>query len=930
MSIFRPLRPVLLPVLLTGFLTAPALPAHAATRPGDARAARVGAPAARGLGTGAESGLGTAESRIETGAEPGIETARTARQVAPGLRLESYDRLEGDRWLRIDELTADLGGPDGLRAEYLPAPAGGPTPLAEAAARYAPGPGRRVVAAVNGDFFDIHATGAPLGPGVRGGRLLHSASPGPGGGSAVGFGADGSGRLQRLGLDATVTLPGGAVHPLTGYNAAKPGAESASGGFAVYTADWSGATLPVLGPGPAVELRDGRVTAVAVTPRRPATGTTLLVARGPAQRAALAALKVGDRVGVTARPRPLTGPDPVTAIGGREVLVLDGAPVGHAGEPNDTSAPRTAVALSRDGRRLRLVTVDGRQRDSGGLTLTRLGALLRRLGAHQALNLDGGGSSTLLAGRAGERALRLENAPSDGRPRPVPNGLVLTAPAGSGRLTGYRVEALGGSARAFPGLGRTLTATGHDPALGPAAGRPEWTATGGRIGPEGILRADRPGPLTVRARHGDARGALHLDVLGPLTRIRPVPARIGLAESGESAGFTLTGYDAQGAAAPVEPRDLTLAYDRSRWRVAEDGRGGFTVTALTGQASGRLTATVRATGTTVELALGVGSVARPLAGFEDAAGWSGPGAAPAEGHPGPGLALSAAPDGPAAATPPRPLPVPEQARSLTLWVRGDGSGARPAVELEGADGSPATLRGPAVDWTGWRRLTLPLPVAAERPLRVTRLSVTPGSGPGRLVWDTLSALTPPTGPATPDPARPDPAVTTAAEVRSRPWRFSADPAEAGVRAAGVRPAGTELVLTGAERDPFVHGGVRFLPLDTRRRTLDGGGGLDRMRALKRALATAAREPGTGAVAVVRPYAPGRLDAKETALLELRLAEFRRATHKGAALITLGGPRFAATRSEGVPHLTAARGARTLFGVDPFPSAGRDWLAVHPG
>ncbi|MER5871570.1 hypothetical protein, partial [Streptomyces sp. NPDC002044] len=49
----------------------------------------------------------------------GVETARTSRQVAPGVRLESYDRLEADRWLRIDELVVDLGGSAGVRAEYL-------------------------------------------------------------------------------------------------------------------------------------------------------------------------------------------------------------------------------------------------------------------------------------------------------------------------------------------------------------------------------------------------------------------------------------------------------------------------------------------------------------------------------------------------------------------------------------------------------------------------------------------------------------------------------------------------------------------------------------------------------------------------------------------------------------------------------------------
>ncbi|WP_327167511.1 phosphodiester glycosidase family protein [Streptomyces subrutilus] len=893
-----------------------------------------GPPAVAGAAAAVDAGAAAA---VGSGADDGIETARTGRQVAAGVRLESYDRLEADRWLRIDELVVDLGGTSDVRAEYLGGH--GAATVAEAAARHPAGPGRRVVAAVNGDFFDIRGTGAPLGPGMRDGRLLHAATPGAG--RAVGFGAAGAGRVLRIGLTGRVTLPGGAVRPLTGYNTVRP----AAGGIAAYTADWAGAEIPVPVGAATAEVRDGRTTSAAplrgpARPPRPAPGTTLLVAAGPAA-AELAALRPGDPVAVDARPAPDAGPAPLTAVGGREPLVVAGVPQNHDGAPNDTSAPRTAVGFAGDGHRLRILTVDGRQRDSGGLTLSALGRLMHRNGARDALNLDGGGSTTLLAAISGAPAPVLENAPSDGALRPVANGLVLTAPAGPGRPAGVRVEALGGAVHVFPGLARTLTATAYDTALGPAPGAPRWSATAGRIGPDGVFRAPGDGParaagardatagagrrggVTASARVGTAQGALRLGVLGPLTRLRPVPERVGLAEAGESARFVLAGRDDQGAAAPVEPRDVDLRFDRSRWRVADDGRGGFTVTALVPRATGRLRATVRATGAATELALGVGLVTLPLADLSDAAAWTGRDTAPAEGHPGPGpgLELRAAGGTAVTATPPRPLPVPESTRALTLWARGDGSGARPAVELTDADGTALTLRGPAADWTGWRELTLPLPVTAQQPLTVTRLSAAGGGRPGRLLLDTLGARTPATGPAVPDAAGPDPLVATAAEVRARPWRFAVDP-------AGGPAAGADLVVTGAERLPFRYRGVRFVPLDTARRTLDGGG-LERLRTLRRALAEAAREPATGALAVVRRHAEGTVDRKEEALTARYLAEFRRTTGKGAAVITIGAPRFAAGRSEGVLGLTTARGTRPLVGADAFPPPGRDWLAVHP-
>ena len=77
--------------------------------------------------------------------------------------------------------------------------------------------------------------------------------------------------------------------------------------------------------------------------------------------------------------------------------------------------PRTAVGLGGQGRWLLVVLAEGRRPPVAGVTLVQLSQLMRELGADDAINLDGGGSSTLwLHGRAvmarpanepGERAL---------------------------------------------------------------------------------------------------------------------------------------------------------------------------------------------------------------------------------------------------------------------------------------------------------------------------------------------------------------------------------------------------------------------------------------------------------------------------------------------------------------------------------------------
>lgn len=114
-----------------------------------------------------------------------------------------------------------------------------------------------------------------------------------------------------------------------------------------------------------------------------------------------------------------------SAISGDRMLVLQGqAPPGLDDEDLD---PRTAIGLNRNGRYIYLVVVDGRQPFySEGATFAELADLMIEVGAHIAMSLDGGGSSTLVI--AGDDGVpKILNSPIDnyipGRERPVGNHL---------------------------------------------------------------------------------------------------------------------------------------------------------------------------------------------------------------------------------------------------------------------------------------------------------------------------------------------------------------------------------------------------------------------------------------------------------------------------------------------------------------------------
>ncbi len=92
--------------------------------------------------------------------------------------------------------------------------------------------------------------------------------------------------------------------------------------------------------------------------------------------------------------------------------------------------PRTAVGISRDGRYLILMTADGRQPGySEGLTTAEAAEWMQRLGAYNALNMDGGGSSTLvMQGPGGKPELfNRPSGPPAGVERRVANHLCVFA-----------------------------------------------------------------------------------------------------------------------------------------------------------------------------------------------------------------------------------------------------------------------------------------------------------------------------------------------------------------------------------------------------------------------------------------------------------------------------------------------------------------------
>ena len=288
------------------------------------------------------------------------------------------------------------------------------------------------VVGVNGDFF--LGSGRPVHLYANDGRLGQSPTI-----LGRAFGLDASGTRFRMGypdlrVTATARPPGGApvavpvgrtnqgIGPqstLSAFTSAGAQLESPPDGQCYAALLAAGAR--VVRPDGTVDtpLRAGAPRCGGARPLVPTVGTLVSAVPGSPAAAFVRGLAAGTPVTLTTQ---LGFPGAVDVLGGNPLLVVDGAVI--ASEVDGTApffarTSRTAVGVTADGRLL-LVVVDGKQPGySRGMTLRELAELMVSLGARQALNLDGGGSSEMVVNGL------VASRPSDGRERGLANALVV-------------------------------------------------------------------------------------------------------------------------------------------------------------------------------------------------------------------------------------------------------------------------------------------------------------------------------------------------------------------------------------------------------------------------------------------------------------------------------------------------------------------------
>lgn len=658
---------------------------------------------------------------------------RIKEPVAEGVTVETINQWTPEGLVKVFVMTVDLTNPY-VKVDTMVG-TGGDLTRAQAVSRMAAENG--AVAAINGDFFQMDEK-APIGLTVQAGEVVSSPAQRN---DMYGFGlAAGNVPVVKVfKFEGAVTAPNGQAFQLFGVNKPTyllgPGAESDVNHLNLYNSRWgdlsrgklpglTGVVEMVVENDIVRELRTDQA-GVAI----PANGY-VLAGHGLAAKFITDNFKVGSPVQVT---YGVNGDELQAAVGGQAMLVNNGQRSWFTQNITGKRA-RTAIGASRDGKTLYLVVVEGGN-GSRGMTQEELADFMVTQGVWQAVNLDGGGSSTIVARPLGDENIALLNKPVYTSERPVPTAVGIFSTAPRGALAGLKVT---GEKNILVGTSRPITAKGYDEHYNPYRVNPDeinWTVEPaiGNI-ENGVFKAVYAGNAVITASFGGISETYPVHVLGSedIARVEILPGNIELLP-GEAANLSVRVVTKQNQTFMLQAGEVSWSASGDIGTVA-----GNKFVAGSRQAVGELTA--RVDGTTAKAPVSVGTAEKPFASLDSPPAYlfTGYPAGVTGSFRNAGLAEPTFRGGGAARLQydfrngagtravygkfgKEGLTLSGRPRGITMMVEGTGGNGHwlrgIVTDAAGAEKTVDFARN--VDWQGWRQVTAVIPAGLKYPVQLS-------------------------------------------------------------------------------------------------------------------------------------------------------------------------------------------------------------------
>jgi len=409
------------------------------------------------------------------------------------------------------------------------------------------------IAAVNGDFFDTK-TGFPIGPTVIDGRLITDPS------NTDKLAAFSINNKKMPSIDywsksLSIILPDGSSVPISSINKTSTSFDYLN----MYTSDWSN-----MSPGSSDSVPD----LVEVIVDRNDTVLEIRCGQPPVEipeggyvldtagylKDILLTLQPGDIIqkNITTTP-PYENLE--MAVGGGTILLKNGSiyPFTHEIKGN---LARTAIGYTYDKKSLIIATVDNSS--TRGMSLNEMANLMLSLGAYDAINLDGGGSTQMVLRPLGDTQTILQNFAKDGYERKVANAVAIFNNAPKGNLYALKIESE--DKNVFVGFHRKLTVKGYDENYNPIQINPldiQFSVSGISGNFDGnYFIPSSTGEGSITARIGSVTGTYKITSLDKPVDIRFNPYSVYI-DKNKSMQITVTAKNIKGYRALIEPEDIS-------------------------------------------------------------------------------------------------------------------------------------------------------------------------------------------------------------------------------------------------------------------------------------------------------------------------------------------------------------------------------------
>ncbi|QCT04581.1 copper amine oxidase N-terminal domain protein [Paenibacillus algicola] len=389
------------------------------------------------------------------------------------------------------------------------------------------------VAAVNGDFFITGGQGAPMGGQVGNGILMSTPSQLQGMYAFL-VTKDGKPMVDEYTFEGSIQAENGAVFPLAGMNKSAYVPEGGASKYShldaayIYTGAWKAIERPTNSSTTPTEVMvtNGVITEISSMGGIPSAvpeGSYILRTHGKAAEFVRNQLAVGQTLTanyslVSKQSGARVNPDSLQMmIGGHTLLVNGGKASSFTRDVSSIGGTRarTAVGYSKDNRYIYLVTAQ-KNSSSAGMSLSQLQEFMVSIGVWKGLNLDGGGSTTMVHRPLAEGSTKLTfNTEYGTAQRSIVNALGVFSTAPKGSLKGVKIS---GDTTLLIGQAGQYQLKGYDTYYNPVdmgSVNTSWKSSSGSLKVNGsTITAVKPGTSTLSAASGSASASMKVTVLG--------------------------------------------------------------------------------------------------------------------------------------------------------------------------------------------------------------------------------------------------------------------------------------------------------------------------------------------------------------------------------------------------------------------------------